>query len=217
MIDPSQWDVYLVTDRSFSRGRSLREIVQAALVGGVSVVQLREKALSTREFYLAGLEIRDLLRKTATPLIINDRIDIALALDADGVHIGTSDIPVAVARKILGKDKIIGLSVNSLGQLTDSSVSIADYLAISPVFRTQTKTDTAPEWGLSGLKDARLATPKPLIAIGGISNNNAAAVIAAGADCIAVVTAIVAANDPAAATKTLKEIVTKEKIQRRGP
>jgi len=215
MIDPSQWDIYLVTDRFFSRERSMSEIVQAALDGCVSVVQLREKELSTREFYLAGLEIRDLLRNAGVPLIINDRVDIAQAIDADGVHLGTSDMPMAAARKILGKEKIIGLSINSLEELNDSSASIADYLAISPVFATQTKPDTAPPWGIAGLHRARLKTTKPLVAIGGISHTNAASVIAAGADCVAVVTAIVAADDPAEATKILKAIVRKEKICRR--
>lgn len=214
MMDPSQWAVYLVTDRFFSRGRSTPFIVKAALEGGVSVVQLREKQLSTREFYFAGLELRDLLKSAGVPLIINDRIDIAQAVDADGVHLGTSDMPVIVARRILGEGKIIGVSVNCLEELEDPSLAMADYLAISPVFATQTKTDTAPAWGLEGLEKARLKTSKPLVAIGGISHRNAASVIEAGADCIAVVTAIVAADDPASATKTLTAMVRNEKMSR---
>ncbi len=214
MMGPSEWDVYLVTDRFFSRGRSTRAIVQAAIEGGVSVVQLREKELSTRDFYDAGVEIRDILRGADIPLIINDRIDIALALDADGVHIGTSDMPISAARKILGADKIIGLSVNRVEELDDPSTSLADYLAVSPVFATQTKKDTAPAWGLAGLETARRRTDKPLVAIGGISQINAGSVIASGADCVAVVTAIVAADDPAAAAETLKAIVKKEKSRR---
>ncbi len=165
------------------------------------------------DFYDAGLEIRELLRRAGIPLIINDRIDIALALDADGVHIGTSDMPIVAARKILGPNKIIGLSVNHVDELDDPGASFADYLAVSPVFATQTKKDTAPAWGLSGLETARGRTNKPLVAIGGISHTNAESVIAAGADCIAVVTAIVAADDPAEATKTLKAIVKKKKIE----
>jgi thiamine-phosphate pyrophosphorylase len=215
MIDASQWDVYLVTDRFFARGRSTRAIVEAALDGGVSVVQLREKDLSTRDFYTAGLEIRELLKSADIPFIINDRIDIALALDADGVHIGTSDMPIVQARKILGPDKIIGLSVNRVEELDAPAASLADYFAVSPVFATQTKKDTAPAWGLGGLETARRRTDKPLVAIGGISYTNAASVIAAGADCIAVVTAIVAADDPAEAAKTLKAIVKKEKSRRK--
>ncbi len=214
MTDPSQWDIYLVTDRSFSRGRSTTSIVQQALTGGVSVVQLREKNLSTKEFYFAGVQVRDVLRNSGVPLIINDRIDIAQALDADGVHLGASDMPVPLARKILGQGKIIGLSVNSLEELDDSSAEAADYLAISPVFATQTKKDTAPPWGLEGLQKARLKTSKPLVAIGGITHLNAASVIAAGADSIAVVTAIVAADDPAEATKALKAMVRREKLRR---
>ncbi len=211
MNDPSRWDVYLVTDRSFSRGRPTREIVQAALRGGVSVVQLREKDLDTRDFYREGLKIRDLLKSWGAPLIVNDRIDIALALDADGVHLGKSDMPVAIARKILGHGKLIGLSLNTIDDLDDPDVAYADYLAVSPVFLTQTKTDTAPAWGLDGLRTARTQTDKPLVAIGGISVENVKSVIAAGADCVAVVTAIVSADDPAAATRKLKALVRQQK------
>jgi thiamine-phosphate pyrophosphorylase len=112
MIHPSLWDVYLVTDRYFSLGRSTPDIIKAAIRGGISVVQLREKDLSTRDFYTEAVQIRELLRSADIPLIINDRIDIALAVDADGVHLGQDDMSVKIARKILGPDRIIGLSLN---------------------------------------------------------------------------------------------------------
>lgn len=207
MTDPSQWDVYLVTDRSLSRGRPTREIVEAAVMGGVSVVQLREKHLETRDFYQEGLAICDLLKSRNVPLIINDRIDIALALDADGVHLGKLDMPAAIARKILGPEKLIGLSLNTIDDIDDPETAYADYLAVSPVFLTQTKIDTAPAWGLEGLSTARTRTDKPLVAIGGISVENAESIVAAGADCIAVVSAIVSADDPAAATRRLKALL----------
>jgi thiamine-phosphate pyrophosphorylase len=213
MNDPSQWDVYLVTDRSFSRGRQTRQIVEAALRGGVSVVQLREKDLDTRDFYREGLKIRDLLKSWGVPLIVNDRIDIALALDANGVHLGSSDMPVRVARSILGRDKLIGLSLNTIADLDEPDITCADYLAVSPVFATQTKTDTAPAWGLEGLRLARSRTEKPLVAIGGISVENVESVIAVGADCVAVVTAIVSAEDPASATRTLNALVQAQKAR----
>jgi thiamine-phosphate pyrophosphorylase len=211
MIHPSLWDVYLVTDRYFSLGRSTPDIVQAAIRGGISVVQLREKDLSTRDFYTEAAQIRELLRSAGIPLIINDRIDIALAVDADGVHLGQDDMSVKIARKILGPDRIIGLSLNQLDHINDEAFTFADYLAVSPVFNTATKLDTSPAWGLDGLRKAREKTDMPLIAIGSIKSDNAGEVVVAGADCVAVVTAIVAAQDPESATRTLVETVREAK------
>lgn len=203
MINPGSWEVYLVTNRAFSRGRSTLEIVRAASKGGVSAVQLREKDLDTRAFYEEGLKIRDILRSSRVPLIINDRIDLALALDAEGVHLGQEDMPIKIARKILGPDRIIGISVNTPGQIDEESVSIANYLAISPVFFTSTKSDITEPWGLEGVRKARAMTDLPLVAIGSIKKENIAEVVAAGADCVAVVTAIVSADDPEKATREL--------------
>jgi thiamine-phosphate pyrophosphorylase len=203
MNDPGSWEVYLVTDRAFSRGRSTLEIVQAASKGGVSAVQLREKELDTRAFYEEGLKIRDILRSSRVPLIINDRIDLALALDAEGVHLGQEDMPIKIARKILGPDRIIGISVNTPNQIDAESVSMANYLAISPVFFTSTKSDITEPWGLEGVRNARAMTDLPLVAIGSVKKENTADVIAAGADCVAVITAIVSADDPEQATREL--------------
>jgi len=203
MTPPSSWDVYLVTDREFSRGRSTLEIVAAAVRGGISVVQLREKNLDTREFYEEGLAIRELLRKSGVPLIINDRIDLALALDADGVHLGQKDMPVTMARRILGPDRIIGLSVEVPDHISYEAVANSDYLAISPVFQTDTKKDAGPAWGLDGIRKVRKMTKLPLVAIGSIKDANARAVVVAGADCAAVITAITAAEDPEEATRHL--------------
>ena len=203
MNDPGSWEVYLVTDRAFSRGRSTLEIVRAASKGGVSAVQLREKDLDTRAFYEEGLKIRDILRSSRVPLIINDRIDLALALDAEGVHLGQEDMPIKVARKILGPDRIIGISVNTPGQIDSERVSMANYLAISPVFFTSTKSDITEPWGLEGVRKARAMTDLPLVAIGSVKKENTAEVVAAGADCVAVVTAIVSADDPEKATREL--------------
>jgi thiamine-phosphate pyrophosphorylase len=208
------WDVYLVTDRALSRGRSLLDIVQAAVRGGVSAVQLREKNLATAEFYRAGLEIRDFLRASGTPFIINDRVDIALALEADGVHLGQADMPVEVARRILGTDKIIGLSVERPEHLTHSAVAHADYLGISPVFATSTKPELAFAWGVDGVRQARRLTELPLVAIGAVKKENAYEVIQAGADCVAVVSGIVAAADPELAARELVETVRAAKAAR---
>ncbi len=211
MNDPASWDVYLVTDRSFSRGRTNLEIVEAAVRGGVSVVQLREKDLETRDFYREGLAIRDCLKAAGVPLIINDRIDVALALDADGVHLGRSDMPADVARRLLGPDKIIGLSVNEPAHMLEDVVSLVNYLAVSPVFFTATKTDITKPWGLEGLRKARGMTDLPLVAIGSIKRENALEVIQAGAESVAVVSAIVAADDPEQATRILVEEIREGK------
>jgi len=203
MTHPSSWDVYLVTDRAFSRERSTLEIVAAAVEGGVSVIQLREKDLDARAFYEEGMKIRDFLRNCKVPLIVNDRLDIALAIDADGVHIGQKDLPVRVARSILGPDRIIGLSVGKPADIDECSVMYADYLAMSPVFATGTKADTGAPWGLAGLAQARGMTGLPLVAIGSVKTENAREVIMAGADSVAVVTAIVSAENPVEATRRL--------------
>jgi thiamine-phosphate pyrophosphorylase len=143
------WKVYLVTDRLHARGRSTLEIVKAAVEGGVSVVQLREKNLGTRDFLNEGLLIRDFLKSKSVPLIINDRVDIALALDADGVHVGQEDMPVDMVRKLLGPEKIIGLSIQDLSQIDEIATENADYIAVSPIFPTATK-NTDSHWGIEG-------------------------------------------------------------------
>ncbi|MCX5874446.1 MAG: thiamine phosphate synthase [Deltaproteobacteria bacterium] len=214
MKDVVSWDVYLVTDKSRSRGRSNLEIVQAAVHAGVSVVQLREKDLSARDFFSEGRKIKNFLVQHNVPLIINDRIEVALALDADGVHLGQSDVPLEIARKILGPDKIIGWSVNDLSHISEEEASLADYLAISPVFFTSTKKDISTPWGIEGVRKARFITLSPLIGIGGIDLDNASDVILAGLDCIAVVSAIVSAEDPLLATKSLVTTVRKAKQAR---
>ena len=214
MKDPSAWDVYLVTDRSLSRSRTTLQVIQDAVAGGVSVVQLREKDLSTREFYEEGLKIRDFLSSCHIPLIINDRIDIALALDADGVHVGQDDMPITIARRILGPERIIGLSINYPEDINEDAVSCADYLAVSPVFATPTKEDITMPWGLDGLEKARSMTSLPLVAIGGISSHNARDVVIHGADSLAVVSAIVSAEDPKEAAARLVEEIRLGKEKR---
>jgi thiamine-phosphate pyrophosphorylase len=215
MNHPREWNVYLVTDRSFSRGRSTLDIVTAAVEGGVSAVQLREKELDSRAFYEEGMKIRDFLRDCRVPLIVNDRLDIALAINADGVHIGQKDLPVKVARRILGPGFIIGVSVEGIADIGRHALEYADYLAVSPVFATGTKTDIATPWGLDGLRKVRGMTDLPLVAIGSMKAENAREVAIAGADCVAVVTAIVSADDPAVAARQLVMEVRAGKLARK--
>jgi len=215
MNDPATWDVYLVTDRGFSKGRTTFEIVQAAVRGGVSAVQLREKDLDTRAFYEEGLAIRGLLTDAGVPLIINDRVDLALALQAGGVHLGQKDMPAGVARMLVGPSRIVGLSVEDPSHINPDALSHADYLGVSPIFLTGTKKELIREWGLEGLRQARALTALPLIGIGSINVENARSIIEAGADCVAVVTAIVAADDPELATRRLVEQVRAGKRSRK--
>lgn len=199
----SQLRLYLVTDRALSLGRDLEWVVGEAVKGGVSMVQLREKDMDTRGFIDLGSRLLRLLRPLGVPLIINDRVDVALAVDTDGVHIGQSDMPYETARRLLGPDKIIGLSVENMDELRQAESLDVDYVAVSPVYSTATKTDTAAPFGLDGLREAVRLTRHPVVAIGGMNENTAPAVFAAGADGIAVVSAICSAPDPAAASARL--------------
>ena len=201
------YSLYLVTDRGLARGRSTLEIVQAAVAGGVTCVQLREKTSPTLEFVREALAISNFLRDNGVPLIINDRLDVAQAVSADGVHLGQTDMPLAMARRILGNSMRIGISAESLQDAVDAAAGGADYLGVSPIFDTPTKTDTAAALGLEGLQAIRGAVKIPLVAIGGLNLANAAAAILHGADGVAVVSAIVAAEDPQkAASELLAEI-----------
>ncbi len=197
------WTLYLVTDRRLAGARPLPDLVAAAVRGGVTAVQLREKECGTREFVELARALKALLAPVGVPLIVNDRVDVALAACADGVHVGQSDMPCPDVRRLLGPSAIIGLSVETLEQALAAPDDI-DYLGVSPLFSTPTKTDTAPAWGLDGLAALRRASRLPLVAIGGIHSGNAASVIRAGADGIAVVSAICCAPDPELAARALR-------------
>ncbi len=199
--------LYLVTDRDLCGGRPLDEIVLAAVRGGAACVQLREKNLSTRSFVEEARSIKALLSPFQVPLIINDRIDVALAVEAEGVHIGQEDIPYPLARVILGRGTIIGLSVETWDDVEQAEEWDVDYLGVSPVFETPTKTDTRGSWGLEGIARIRAYSRHPLIAIGGLNGTNAGAAMQAGADGIAVVSAICAAPDPFLASRELCRII----------
>lgn len=195
--------LYLVTDRSFLHGRNLIDVVMQAVAGGVTMVQLREKDIDTRTFIKLGLELKQKLQQVNIPLIINDRVDVAMAIDADGVHIGQSDMPYSLARRLLGSNKIIGLSVENIDEVIEANSLNVDYIGISPVFTTQTKTDTAQPFGLSGLREAVRLSVHPTVAIGGINLQTKNDVLDCSADGIAVVSAIMAAENPKQAAKDL--------------
>jgi len=195
--------LYLVTDRRLARGRPTLDVVRAAVAGGVTCVQLREKTCTTREFIEEALAVSGFLKASRVPLIINDRLDVALAVEAEGVHLGQNDMPLATARRIVGNSMLIGISAESLQDAVDAARGGADYIGVSPIFDTPTKTDTAPALGLAGLSAIRRVVTIPLVAIGGLGVQNAAEVIRHGADGVAVVSAIVSADDPRKAAGNL--------------
>ncbi|MGI2799718.1 thiamine phosphate synthase, partial [Photobacterium damselae] len=163
--------LYLVTDENQDI-ETLKFVIKEAIAGGVTMVQLREKHGNVQEFIHRALVVKALLINTGIPLIINDRVDVALAVDADGIHLGQSDMPVAIARRLLGKDKIIGLSVENSQQLDEAQNLPIDYIGLSAIYPTQTKTDTVYYWGIDGLKQAVETTSLPIVAIGGINDKN---------------------------------------------
>lgn len=204
--------LYLVTDRNLSSGRPLTEIVEKAVEGGITVVQLREKDLSTRAFIEEARAVKMVLDFHGVPLLINDRTDVALAVDAAGVHLGQEDMPCSLARKMLGEDKIIGLSVESIQQAEAANMEDIDYIAVSPVFTTSTKKELTKGLGIEGVKRISSVSKHPAVAIGSIKENNAAAIMQAGASGIAVVSAICSSPDPDLAAAGLLREALKGRI-----
>jgi len=198
------YSLYLVTDRGLSGIHSTYEIIKMAVAGGASIVQLREKTATTREFLSEAQKVKDFCGQHNVLFIINDRIDIALAVDADGVHLGQDDMPIEIARSILGPGKIIGISAFDNKEAIRAEQAGADYLGVSPIFTTPTKPELDKGIGLKGLAFMRQAVSIPLVAIGGLDQTNAYDVIKAGADSIAVVSAIVSAENPCQATAEIK-------------
>jgi thiamine-phosphate pyrophosphorylase len=208
MRPPRDWSLYLVTDRRLAGPRSLDDVVRAALRGGVAAIQLREKECPTRDFVDLARALKAILAPAGVPLNVNDRVDVALAACADGVHIGQSDMQYGDVRRLLGPDAIIGLSVETPEQAQRAASFDVDYLGVGPIFPTPTKTDAAPAWGIEGLAALRSASRHVLVAIGGIHRENAGDVIRAGADGIAVVSAICAAEDPEEAALDLRATIS---------
>lgn len=207
------YSLYLVTDRALSLGRSNLEVVQSAVEGGVTLVQLREKEATTREFYEEGLRVGAYLKARDIPLIINDRIDLALALDAAGVHLGQDDMPIDVARKLLGPRKIIGASVFTLEEAKIAESLGADYLGLSPIFVTETKPELVRQIGIEGIPLLKAAVQIPVVGIGSMSESNAYDAVKAGLDGVAVVSAICSREDPRAAAAAIKAEVMRAKGQ----
>jgi len=199
------YTLYLVTDRALMSTSTLEEGVEQAIRGGVTLVQLREKQASSLEFYQTALRVKSITDSYDVPLIINNRVDIALAVDAGGVHVGQSDLPAACVREILGPDKILGVSASSLEEALIAVEDGADYLGVGAMFATGTKTD-ADITTIEELKRIRQAVPVPIVVIGGINKHTLPCFAGTGIDGIAVVSAIIAAADVEAAARELKEL-----------
>lgn len=208
-MDPSEWRTYLVTQRSRSAGRPTASIVEAALSGGVDVVQLREKGVDARTRYRTGRRLRELTAGAGADLIVNDRVDLAAALDADGVHLGQSDLPVEVAREQLGEEAIVGCSASTVSEAQDAVAAGADYLGVGAVYGTRSKdvADAKDGIGPERVGEIARAVDVPVVGIGGIDPSNAAPVVEAGASAVAVISAITSADDPEAAAHELRETV----------
>ncbi|MBI3809669.1 MAG: thiamine phosphate synthase [Nitrospirae bacterium] len=192
-------------DPSVAGSRSLADIVQTALDAGVRLFQFRMKTPEARTFYEMAAVLCPLVKKGGGIFIVNDRVDIAKAIGADGVHLGQEDLPLADARAILGSGKLIGISTHNPAQAVEAEADGADYIGFGPIFPTATKENPDPVVGVAGLREARARVRIPIAAIGGITAKNAAAVRAAGADCCAVVSAVLSAPDPKAAIAELMQ------------
>ncbi len=201
--------LYLVISAQNCRGRSLFSVAEEAISGGVDIIQLREKTLDHASFLRQALLLKEITDRYRVPLIINDNLAVAKAIGAFGIHVGNNDMPPSEVRRQWPDCRNIGYSVEYLHQLETAETATADCLGLSPVFSTPTKTDTVTEWGLDGIARIRSLTDKPLIAIGNMNAQNAASVIRAGADSIAVVSAICAADQPQQAAYELKNSILK--------
>lgn len=199
------YSLYLVADAEFAAGRDLLGLIGEAVRGGVTVVQLRAKNLPSRDFLELGLRTADLLARTGVPLLINDRLDIALACGAAGVHLGQEDMPVPQARRILGRDKTIGVSVNTPEEALRAEREGADYVGAGPAYVTATKETALGVLGPEGVHRIKRAVRIPVVAIGGINAGNSAALADSGADGIAVISAILGAPDARKAAEDLRQ------------
>ncbi len=204
------YKLYLVTDRNMIGDHYFYRGIEEAIQGGVTMVQLREKTLSTLEFYKTAVRVKEITTNYHIPLIINDRLDMVLAVDADGLHIGQEDMPLEVARRILGNNKIIGVSAGTLEEALTAQKQGADYLGIGAVFPTSTKED-AHLVSFNTLKQIKSSVKIPIVAIGGIKEENAASVMKAGVDGISVISAILGQPDRKEASRRLWNIVSNNK------
>jgi len=198
------YDLYIITDQRISHGKSHFEVAEAVLEGGATVLQFRDKEMGDSEAVVACREIYKLTKKKGVSFIVNDRVEVAKAVDVDGVHLGQEDMSFGSARKILGKEKIIGISVETVEQALKAVEGGADYLGVGPIYPTATKPDAGKALGIARLKEIRDSVNIPIVAIGGINENNLEEVLKAGVDGVVVISAVVSAPDITEACRKLK-------------
>ena len=203
------YKLYLVISQEDCLGKNFIPIVRQAVKGGVDIVQLREKNLSTEDFLTNALMLQDLLGPLNVSLIINDNLEVAEKINAYGIHVGQSDAQPSFIREHWEPCKLLGYSVEEKEHLFSRETQLADYLGVSPIFSTATKTDTVGEWGIEGLREVREITSKPLVAIGNMNVANVGEVMRAGANCIAVVSAITKSENPEKAAFELRNEIEK--------
>ena len=204
------YTLYLVTDRQLVGDKDFYASIEEALLGGVTLLQLREKSISTLEFHKIAQDIKRIANKYKVPFIINDRLDIALSVDADGLHIGQDDMPVSIARKLLGPDKVIGVSASNIKEALLAEQLGADYLGIGAIFATGTKRD-AHHTDLAELSRIRAATHIPIVAIGGINESNVPDIMKTGVNGVAVVSAILDKDNVNVAAQNLRRLIDSQK------
>lgn len=202
------YSVYLVTDRDLMSTETIEEAIEQAIAGGTTLIQLREKECSSLDFYNTAVKVKEICDKNKVPLLINDRLDIALAVDADGVHVGQSDLPASVVRKIIGEDKIIGVSAGNLKDAVKAERDGADYIGVGAMYATGTKKDAKPT-SLETLKEIRKNVNIPIVVIGGINKDRIKDFKGIGIDGVAVVSAIIAQKDIKKAAMDIKEEIHK--------
>lgn len=203
------YKLYLVTDQQACLNRDFFKVVEAAVKGGVDIVQIREKDLNEKDFLKKTIQLKELLDRYRVPLIVNDSLAVAQNSQSAGIHVGNSDLLPVQVKAQWPEAGILGYSLEHISQLQSLHAEIADYLALSPVFSTATKTDTLTEWGLEGIRQVRQLSKKPLVAIGNVNKENAASMISAGVDCLAVISAICSADDPERAASVLRNEIEK--------
>ena len=201
------FDLYVITDETIAGGRSHAEIARQAVLGGADVIQLRDKGRSCTGLVAIGREIAAITRNAGAVFIVNDRLDVAMACGADGVHLGQDDLQVKSARQLAPPGFVIGISVGTAQEAVEAERDGADYVALSPTFSTASKDDAGPGHGLDRLREIHRAVALPVVAIGGINLQNVQDVITAGADGIAVISAVVASPDITAAARELRDLV----------
>jgi len=210
-----RYGLYIVTEEGLSKGLDHTEIASRALEGGADVIQLRDKAMDGRRFMEHALKIRNLTKKAGALFIVNDRVDIALAAKADGVHLGQDDMPINEVRPICPKGFIIGITAHNVEEAVEAEALSADYIGLSPIFQTGSKNDAGPACGVDMVRKVKARVHIPVVAIGGIGPSNARDVLKAGADGLAVISAVVGQDDIAGAARRLRSIISEFRIEKK--